>query len=267
MLTLSVIGFSANAQAILSTGSSGAIEPVEGAALDIRSTTSGLLIPYVALEYNDQSIIYAPGIAVTPADGLIIYNNASSTGVDKGLWYYDATLPGWILYSDFSSTLSERELDDFGEMYESTTMGAGTEYLLSPDYFIPWNSATEGLTGTAFIFKNDEPVTTETGTADADQFWIDSEDAVYSVVVSATIAASAPSTTVTGALYINNVKVDHVFFRHTFQLKDKPTSVNTSGNIEVITGDKIDFRFTSDVKNKGLKIENMNLRFTKMGEL
>ena len=266
---LATFCLSANAQAILNTGDSGPIDPVEGAALDIRSVNSGLLIPYVALENNALGEVYAPGIAVTPADGLIVYNNASTTNVTKGLWYYDAAPPNphWVLYSDFSSTLSDRELDDFGEMYESNDIGTGTYYELSPDYFIPWESATKGLTGSAFSFKDGEPVSTGIGTATADQFWISSEDAVYSVVISATLVASAPATTVTGALYINNTKVNHIFFRHTFQLKDKPTSLNTSGNIEVKSGDKIDFRFTSDVKNKGLYIENMNLRLTKMGEL
>lgn len=266
LLSMLFLAGVAGAQALLTTDDNGPSDPVESAALAIQSDNSGLIIPYVSLSYNDQGDIVANSITGTPADGLIIFH-AGGNSVDKGLWYYDATLPGWILYSDFSSTLAERELDDFGEMYESNDIYAGTYYELSPDLYIPWTSASKGLAGSAFQFLDNEPVTTEAGTGSADQFMINGDDAVYSVIVSATLAASAPSTTVTGALYINNNRVAHVFFRHTFQLKDKPTSLNTSGNIEVKHGDRIDFRFTSDVKNKGLHIENLNLRLTEMGEL
>lgn len=254
------------AQALLSTVDGVPQEPDASAALEIYSDNAGLLVPFVALNYNDLGNIEAPGIPVTPADGLIIFHDGSNN-IDKGLWYYDATLPGWVIYSDFSSTMAETGLDDFGEMYEANELGSGTPYDLDSSFFNPWESAAEGLTGSAFNFLDHQLVNTETGTAYADQFMISGLDAVYSVVISATLAATAPSTTVTGALFLNDVMVDHIFFRHTFQLKDKPTSLSTIGNIEIHDGDRLDFRFTSDVKNKGVEIENLNVRFTKMGEL
>jgi hypothetical protein len=260
-----IISFAMSAQAFLSTGEGGPTDADASAALEIHSQNAGLLIPTISLML-DEGVIKAPGISVTPADGLTIYHNGAN-GISKGLYYYDADLSRWVLYSDFSSTLSEAGLDDFGVLKESNDLGAGTYYDLYTDSYNPWNTASLGLTGSTFEFKDDVTISTETGTAIADQFEINGPHAIYSVIISATILASDPAPTITGALFINDTKVDHIFFRHTFQLKDDPTSLNTSGNIEVYDGDRIDFRFTSDVKNKGLYLENLNIRFTKMGEL
>lgn len=254
-----------NAQVLLSTSDNGPTEGDPSAALEIYSDNSGLLIPYIVLNFDDGGAIEAPTIPA-PADGLIIFHQGSNN-ITKGLWYYDADIPAWVIYSDFSSTLANQDLDNFGEMSESNEIGNGTLYDLSPDFYTPWHTAQVGLIGSAFQFLDDQLVNTEMGTDTADQFLITGEEAVYSVIISATLAASAPSTTVTGTLYKNDVRIDHIFFRHTFQLKDKPTSLNTSGNIEIIDGDKIDFRFYSDVKNKGIQVENLNIRFTKMGDL
>lgn len=266
LFVLIIPGLSLSAQAVLSTSSNGPNDGDPSAALEIDSDNSGLLIPTIILDYNDAGDIVAPGIPVDPADGLLIFYNGT-TGIDKGLYYYDAAIPEWVIYSDFTSTLAETGIEDFGEMHESNDFGAGTHYALDPAYSIPWATASIGLAGSSFHFLDNELVVTETGTADADQLQINGQDAVYAVIISATLVASAPSTTVTGRLYKNDVKVDHIFFRHTFQLKDKPTSLNTGGNVEIHDGDKIDFRFTSDVKNKGVYLENLNVRLTKMGDL
>ncbi|MEN8224489.1 MAG: hypothetical protein ABFS05_03930 [Bacteroidota bacterium] len=258
---------SLNAQARLSADDDPTdLEP--SAMLELDSDRGGLLVPKIILSYDEGDIV-AASIPVTPADGLIIFHDGSND-ITKGLWYYDAVIPAWTIYSDFSSTLSNQSLDDFGEMHEAQSLGLGTLYELSEVYNTPWASATPGLKGTAFTFLDSDSTfaTTETGASmPVDQFLISGVDAIYSVVISATLVSTTTSNTVTGTLFVNDVAVPHLFFRNTFQLKDKPTSLNTSGNLELGPGDKIDFRFISTVKNNGIEVENLNIRLAKLGDL
>ena len=268
-LSLAVFSGNVFAQAILTTDD-GPVSADPSAMLEISSTNRGFLMPVISLTYVEGKIA-APSISATPADGLIIYNNAVSVGISKGFWYYDAELDGgtWVFYSDLSSVQSEQSLDDFAEMYEVEDYGNGTLYELSQDYFIPWSSGEPGLKGLAFDFIDSETVTVSPGIdVEADRYEINTQvAAIYSAVVSTTIASTTPSNTVTGQLFINDVKVDNIFFRNTFQLKNKPTSLNTSGNIQLEPGDKVDFRFKSSDKNNGIKVEYVNIRLTKLGEI
>ena len=264
-----LISFGTNlrAQALLSTHDTPADSVIESAMLALVSDDAGLKIPTIELVY-DEGEVAAPAIPGTPADGLIIFHDGRNN-ITKGMWYYDAEIAKWIIYTDFNTEQSELNIDDFGELFESNDLGAGTTYSLEDTHHKPWSSAETGLKGTAFTFLDSEPVTTELGVnADtADQYQITGPAAIYSVVISATIAATAPATTVTGSVFVNNVKVDHLFFRHTFQTKNTPTSLNTSGNLEIQTNDKIDIRFISTTKNKGISVENLNFRLAKITEL
>lgn len=270
LFILGIIAQDAHAQAVLSTTD----DPVTAdpsAMLQIISSDRGLLIPSVSMVVNDGKP--APSnITVTPADGLLVYNhNGSNEDVSRGFWYYDAELNSgeWVFYSDLTTVEATTSLDDFAEMFEVQDYGNGTQYLLSQDYFIPWRSGTPGLKGAAFEFLDDEEVIlTPTVSDTADQIKINTVgEAVYSVIISATIASTAPSNTVTGQLFVNDVAVDNIFFRNTFQLKDKPTSLNTSGNIQLGPDDRVDFRFKSKDKNKGIKVEYVNIRLVNLGEI
>jgi len=261
------LGFQVKGQALLSTLDTPVDSVIESAMFALVSDDAGLKIPTIELVYDEGEVV-APSIPGTPADGLVIYHDGRNN-ITGGMWYYDAEISKWIIYTNFNTEEAEQDIDDFGELFESNDLGSGTAYDIEETHHKPWSSATTGLKGSGFTFLDSEPVTTELGVdADtADQYQITGPDAIYSVVISATIAASASSTTVTGAVFVNDVKVDHLFFRHTFQNKDKPTSLNTSGNLEIHTNDKIDIRFISSTKNKGIEIENLNIRLAKITEL
>lgn len=235
------------------------------AVMDIQLTDGGILIPSVVLDFNGSGVIYAPNLTASPADGLTIFHDGSN-GITKGFWFYDAVLPGWVLYSDWASDFSI-DLTNYGEMYESNDFGSGTSYPLTNTYFIPWRSASSGLLGSEFVFHNNATVNTETGTALSDQIEVTGNDAVYSVNVSVTVVSTTAGNEITGQLYVNDQPVNSVFFRHTFQNKNYPTNCFTSGLIELNMNDRIDFRFSSITALEGIKIELLNLKITKVGEL
>ena len=236
--------------------------------LQVYSTDRGLLVPTVMLTENEGKIV-APTISNNPADGLIIFHDGRNN-IGKGLYYYDAILQQWKRYSDFTQTQANLSLDNFAEIFEARSLGNGTPYALLQDYYIPWNSGEEGLNiGTSFVFVNDTAISVSQGVSmEADLFRMEGiGETIFSVVISATLTSTTPLNTITGRLFLNGTEVDNIFFRHTFQLKDNPTNLRTSGNIVLTNKDLIDFRFISDEKNKGVEVENLNIRFEKLGEL
>lgn len=267
---LGIIAQDVQAQAVLST-TDNPVTADPSAMLQIVSPDRGLLMPRVSMVVNEGKPVPS-NINVTPSDGLLVFNfNGSNADVSRGFWYFDAELNDgeWVFYSDLNTVEATQSLDDFAEMFEVQDYGAGTYYELSPDYFLPWRSGTPGLKGDAFEFIDDEEVMVLPTVSDtADRFKINTGvEAVYSVIISATIASTTPSNTVTGQLFINDVAAENIFFRNTYQLKDKPTSLNTSGNVQLGPNDKLDFRFKSVDKNKGIKVEYINIRLTKLGEI
>ena len=241
-------------------------EPVNPSAmLEVRANDGGLLIPFVTLDYNGVGVVVAPGISATPADGLIIFHDGSN-GITKGLWYYDASVPKWFIYSNWSSEFVI-DINNYGELYEEHEIGGGATYPLTNTYHIPWRTASAGLLGPEFVFLNNVSVNTETGTALADQIQVTGPDAVYSINISTTVVSSTAGNEIQGMLFINDVNANNVFFRHTFQNKNFPTNCFTSGLIALNTNDKIDFRFKCTTASEGLIIEHLNIKLTKVGEL
>ena len=263
LMLYSPIGLS---QALLSTDDN-FTEADPSTMLHIHSPNSGLLIPTITLTYDEGNVV-APSIP-NPTDGLIIFHDGSNS-IEKGFWFYDDIPQRWVSFTDFTTQIAQQSLDDFAEIYESKDLGSGTPYDLYLEYYVPWASGTPGWKGDAFSFEDDVDVVVNppSTTMPADQLKISSSnDAIYSVEISATIASTTPANTITGKLFKNGNEVSNIFFRYTFQLKDKPTSLNTSGNIQLSPGDVIDFRFTSTEKNKGIEVENMNIRLAKLGEI
>ena len=254
---------SLNAQILFSNNET-VEEPHASATLEIRADDAGLILPYVTLS-DLGGVITAAGISTTPADGLIIFHDGSNQ-IAKGIWYYDADLPGWYIYSDLNSDLLFK-VENFGEMYEATSFGNGTQYNLDNLHFTPWSSATVNLEGMYFSFLDNVTVSTETGTAFADQFQVSSDDAIYTINISTTFLSTTSFNDVTGKLYVNDTPVEHIFFRYTFQNKDTHVNCYTSGNVELHDGDKLDFRFQTTTADEGIKIEHLNFRLAKIGEL
>jgi hypothetical protein len=254
---------SLNAQ-ILFSNNDATEDPHASAILEIRADDAGLILPNVTLSEVD-GVITATGIAATPADGLIIFHDGSNQ-ITKGIWYYDADLPGWYMYSDYSSDLL-LEVENFGEMFEATSLGNGTLYNLDNAHFTPWSSATVSLEGLYFSFLPDETVTTETGSALADQIQVNGGNAIYTINISTTFLSTTSYNDVTGKLYVNDTPVEHIFFRHSFQTKDAHVNCYTSGNVELHDGDRLDFRFQTTTASEGIKIEHLNFRLVKIGEL
>src|SRR5210317_40180 len=100
-------------------------DPLNASAmLEVHSDNSGLLIPTIELNWDEGEKV-APGLAGAPADGLIIFHDGRNN-IDKGLWYYDAEISKWVIYTDFNSEQSEQDINDFAELYESNELGEGT---------------------------------------------------------------------------------------------------------------------------------------------
>ena len=263
IILIAAYSTSLNAQVLFSNFDA-AEEPHASAALEIRADDAGLMLPNVTLSMA-ADIITAAGIIGTPADGLIIFHDGSNQ-IAKGIWYYDADLPGWYMYSDLSPEILYK-VENFGEMFEAKTLGNGTQYSLDNLHFTPWSSATMNLEGNYFNFLNDVTVSTETGTALADQFQISSNNAIFTIKISTTFLSTTAFNSVTGKLYVNDAPVAHIFFRYTFQNKDAHVNCSTSGNIELHDGDKLDFRFQTTTASEGIQIEHLNFRIEKIGEL
>jgi hypothetical protein len=251
-----------NAQVVINTNLTGSpVMQIDG--LQIYSNDRGLMIPYISLDYDEGEI--AALTIPSPADGLMIFHDGSH-GITKGLWFYDASIPGWYLYSSIQ-TDSENDLSNYGEVYEANGLAGGSLYDVTNTEFTPWNTAQEGLMGSEFNLMDDVTVTTETGTAIADQIMVTGADAVYSINVAATLVSKTSGNQISGQLYINDSPVDKIFFRYTFQAKNRPTNCFTSGLIEINTNDKVDFRFNCSTAAEQIMIEQFNIRLTKVGEL
>lgn len=231
---------------------------------EVRSLNNGLIVPFIVLDYDGSGEVEAPNIPGTPADGLIIFHEGAN-GITKGLWYYDAVLPGWIIYSNWSSDFAI-DINSYGELYEANVLGGGSEYPLANNYFVPWRTASPGLMGADFTFLDDNLVNTETGTAEADQVQVTGTNAVYSINISTTVTSITSGNEITGILYINDNQAANIFFRHTFQNKNFPTNCFTSGLIALNTNDKIDFRFSCTTASEGIKVEHLNMRLTKVAD-
>lgn len=247
-------------------------EPHESAALELRADDGGLLIPTIELSLV-SNVVTATNIP-SPADGLLIFHNGKlsngdPSGLPKGLWYYDesevAGIGTWLIYSRIGSIYSS-SIDNFGEMYEANSLGSGTFLALSNTQSIPWASATVGLLGPGFEFINDASVLTETGSATADQLYITTGQAYYTIDISTTLITQTSGNNVTGQLFINDQPEVSVFFRHAFQTSDEYVNCATSGIIVLDTDDKVDFRFTSTTTGEGIYIEHLNMKLTKIGD-
>lgn len=253
------------------------IAPEEGtahqsAALEIRSTSGGLLIPNVELTLDGFEVV-ATNIA-NPANGLLIFHDGKlsgggSSGLPRGLWYYDEPAAGigkWLIYSRVGSIYSS-SMDNFGEMFEANTMGGGTLMMLTNTYSLPWASAVAGYLGPGFQFLNDATVLTEIGSsATADQLYITTDKAYYTVDVSTTLITSTSGNIVTGQLFVNDQAEAGVFFRHAFQTSGEYVNCATSGIVVLDQYDLIDFRFKTTTATEGIFVEHLNLKLTKIGD-
>lgn len=247
-------------------------DPHPSAALEIRSESGGLLIPNIELNKVGAEAV-SPTIS-EPADGLLIYHNGllpggESSGLPKGLWYYDATAGSgrWLIYSRVGSVFSS-SLSNFGEMFETKEMGSGTQLTINNVFSVPWSSATEGWTGPGFEFMPDASVNTEqtTVTAIADQLKITTGKAYYTADVSSTLTTGSSGNVVSGQLFVNDVPEPAIFFRHAFQASGEYVNCSTSGIIVLDVNDEVDFRFKTTSALEVIYIEQLNLKLTKIGD-
>lgn len=246
--------------------------PHPSAALEIRSDSGGLLIPTVALTLSGSEVV-APAISA-PADGLMIFHDGlledgSSSGLPRGLWYYDEVAAGtgkWLIYTRSGSIYSS-SLDNFGEMYEANAIGSGTTLTLNNVYSVPWMSATQGVLGPGFGFLENQTVLSETGTSvTADQLIINTSQAYYTVDISSTMQTLTSANIVTGQLFINDVAEPGVFFRHAFQTASEYVNCAATGIVVLNQFDKIDFRYKTTTASESIIIEHLNLKLTKIGD-
>lgn len=265
---LMIIASSLKAQVLISPVSD---DPHPSAALEIRSESGGLLIPSIELVKNGLEA-ESPTIA-DPADGLLIFHNGltstgESSGLPKGLWYYDATAGSgrWFVYSRVGSVFSS-SLSNFGEIYETQDMGSGTQLVINDQYSVPWATAEEGWIGPGFVFDPDATVTTETGTpATADQLMVTTSKAYYTVDVSTTLTTGSSGNVVSGQLFVDDVPENAIFFRHAFQASGEYVNCSTSGIIVLDLNSSVDFRFKTTSASETIYIEHLNLKLTKIGD-
>jgi hypothetical protein len=261
--------FQSNSQVLIS---SEVDVPHNSAALEVRSDSGGLLLPSIELKLESGDVV-ATNIS-DPADGLMVFHDGTleggeSSGLPRGLWYYDETAAGvgkWLIYSRMGSIYSSN-LDNFGEMYEANAIGSGTNISLNNNYSIPWASAMQGWLGVGFQFQNDNTVQSETGgSVTADQLYITTDKAYYTADISTTISTSTSGNIVTGQLFVNDTAQTGIFFRHAFQTSGEYVNCATTGIVILDQYDHIDFRFMTSTTSEQINIEHLNVKLTKIGD-
>ncbi|NQT77889.1 MAG: hypothetical protein HQ565_09260 [Bacteroidetes bacterium] len=238
--------------------------------LEIRSDSSGLLVPYVYLDKDVEGNIIAPamnaalGAGNYPADGLIICYDGSNTDhpdILRGLWYYSAgTENRWAIFSRSGSIFS-LDIDNFAEMYEANVYQGGTNYNIVNTSWTPWISSTKGVLGPKFDYVAD-PIKGDYlecigGVADVASY--------YTIDISTTLSSISSSVVVTGQAFLNDNPVVSVFFRHKFQTGGEYANCSTTGLIMIKQGDKVRLKFQSTTASENISVEQVNLRLTKIG--
>ena len=108
------------------------VPPDESAMLDVSSGSKGLLIPRVALLSTTNSTLPIP----SPANSLLVYNNATVSDVTPGYYYWSSSLTKWlkltagsfgapqVTYDQMLGMRSGMTLADRGAMVYVTTVSS-----------------------------------------------------------------------------------------------------------------------------------------------
>ncbi len=113
----------------------GTTSPSSSAALEIKSTNSGLLIPRITLQSTTDVTTIA-----SPATSLLVYNTATTSDVTPGFYYWDGS---WKRL-DKSTTSAGVSTDAWN--LSGNTLATGNEYLGTNNY----NSLTFKVNNNAF---------------------------------------------------------------------------------------------------------------------
>ncbi|MCB2207827.1 MAG: hypothetical protein KQH67_05980 [Bacteroidetes bacterium] len=210
-------------------------DPDPSAALDVSSTSRGLLTPRM-LEANRTSI-------ASPATGLLVYQ----TDGTEGFYYFDGN--SWISLRNAGTAPSS----DVGEMYEYNTTGNSSEIIISTaGNFYGWTTATSGVLN-GINFNNN---------ATADNLTV-SSDGTYLVNASISFGSKNNLDIVEAAIFKNGIKVDRLSFRRFLSSGDIGVTAIT-GLIGLNKDDYIDMRFTINGNNHIVELEIANVNIVQV---
>lgn len=226
------IAFYGNAQIAINANGD---NPDPSAALDVSSTSRGLLTPRM-LETDRISI-------ASPAKGLLVYQ---TDGTD-GFYYFDGN--SWLSLSNSGTTSS----GDVGEMYEYNTSGNSTEItIITSGIFYGWTSASSGVLN-GINFNN---------SVTADNLKV-SSDGTYLVNASFSFGSKNNADIVEAAIFKNGTKVNKLAFRRFLSSGDIGVTA-ISGLISLSKDDYIDLRFTINGNNHIVELEIANVNIVKV---
>lgn len=235
------------------------------AILEMRTTNTespgGLLIPKVDFVFTGGEVILEN--MESPTDGLIVFNKGAN--VDKGIWYYDAGLSRWVIFSNANSAFSA-SIDNFAEYYQYDD--AGYDMNLSTASWLPWSTASydEFAMGTKFTPRDNYMVDVGGGNMKPSDVLIAEESGIYEVIMYAVIDRGGTNLAVESVLHINNVAQNKLRSLAFLQSDNSYRSISANGIIQVEAGDVIDLRFKARVASSKIKVYNINLTLEKIGE-
>ncbi|MEN8225690.1 MAG: hypothetical protein ABFS05_10060 [Bacteroidota bacterium] len=258
-------------QALITDGEPG--EPHPSALLELESATKGFMPPQIELGLDGENVV-AVNMEVTPADGLVIYYDGSNTSaptIPSGLWYYDASLGKWIIYSRAGSVFSNN-VTNYGIIIESDPDGAGTTYSLNNTDWTGWSSANPIYTTTSDQFDENLDPTGTTPGSEGDKLINNGVVAHFTVQVSMVVKSSSSGIPFRAHLYVNRTNpldsefIPGAFVKHYFQTGGEYATLSASALIELGNGESVEVRMKTDNANETVIVEGTNLRLAKIGE-
>ncbi len=232
------------------------LEPEASAMLDISSADRGLLIPRMVITDPDSDLLPIE----SPATGLLIYNTGSAQ-VPEGFYAWSGN--SWI---EMISSTSNLTIEQISPAYESAELFECNGFSSPTSISLPlvgnsygWVNATEGA-----IFGS---MLTNIINSTADQIII-GESGLYQINISASFGGSN-NNQVMGAVYHtpegSTATMTRIKFISRIQNSPDIVSASTHGVLELVKGDIIDIRFSSNTNGENVDIYILNLSATKVG--
>jgi hypothetical protein len=238
--------------AINSTGA----DPHLSAILDINSNDKGILLPRLVITDVDSDM--SP--VESPARGLLIYNTGSPVA-EEG--YYNWSGDRWVQIISSNSSLS---IEQTATVYESAELYEVNEHssptiinLPNREAYYGWSQAVEGTLFGSMSTDVDNPGGSRI---------IVGETGLYQVIISASFGGTN-NNIVTGSVFHTpdggTPEITRVRLMSKIHSAGDVVSASAHGVLYLQKNDAIDLRFTSAGNGEHVKVYNLNLSCTKVG--
>jgi len=220
------------------------------ALLELQSPDMGFLIPKITLTAD----LTDPSPVAAPATGLLIYNLIGGSQAE-GFYFWDG--------SKWTEVINEKRVfanEQFGELYEIISGGTPTTVALTTSgTWYGWNSAWKGTLSTG--------MTADTTLAFASKMYI-SRYGLYNIQLAMSVGGSQNQTITTSVFIVNGATETETRIKVFSKMGSQGALISGSsmGVLELVSGDELDIRFSSNSNGETLDIYSINFIVTKVGE-